>query len=73
MDLGGERAFIFSILRDYAHSRMLLVPDNKIFNLFERHTEVMHGQIDQLTKYNQALTKARDLLLPRLMNGEITV
>ncbi|MBI2778768.1 MAG: restriction endonuclease subunit S [Gammaproteobacteria bacterium] len=59
--------------RDYAHSRTLLVPDDKILTLFEQHTEVMHDQIDRLTKYNQALTKVRDLLLPRLVNGDIVV
>jgi type I restriction enzyme S subunit len=59
--------------RDYAHSRTLLVPDDKILTLFEQHAGVMHDQIDRLTKFNQALTKARDLLLPRLMNGEIAI
>ena len=59
--------------RDYAHSRTLLVPDDKILTLFEQHAGIMHDQIDRLTKYNRFLTKARDLLLPRLMNGAITV
>lgn len=57
--------------RDYAHSRTLLVPDDKILRLFEQHAGVMHDQIDRFKKYSQALTKARDLLLPRLMNGEL--
>ena len=57
--------------RDYAHSRMLLVPDGKIFTLFEQHAGIMQDQIKRLTKYNQSLTQARDLLLPRLMNGEL--
>lgn len=59
--------------RDYAHSRTLLIPYDKILTLFEQHTGVMHDQIDRLMKYNQALIKARDLLLPRLMNGELAV
>jgi len=28
---------------------------------------------DELAKYNESLTQARDLLLPRLMNGEVAV
>jgi type I restriction enzyme S subunit len=59
--------------RDYAHSRLLLVPERKILLLFEQHAEVMHNQIERLTIYNESLTSARDLLLPRLMNGEIAV
>ena len=57
--------------RNFAHSRLLLVPDNKIFSLFEQHTTKIYEQINRLTKYNQTLTQARDLLLPRLMNGKI--
>jgi type I restriction enzyme S subunit len=59
--------------RDYAHSRTMLVPDDKILTLFEQHAVTMHDQIDCLTKYNESLSKVRDLLLPRLMNGEIAV
>ena len=59
--------------RDFAHSRLLLVPDNKILALFEQHATAIYGQINRLTKYNQTLTQARDLLLPRLMNGDITL
>lgn len=58
--------------RDYAHSRTLVVPDDKIFTLFEQHAGIMQDQIERLKKYNQSLTKARDILLPRLMNGEMT-
>ncbi len=59
--------------RDYAHSRTLLAPESKILTLFEQHAAIMHDQIEQLRKYNQSLAKARDLLLPRLMNGEVAV
>ena len=59
--------------RDFAHSRTLLIPDDKILTLFEQHVAVIYDQIDKLTKYNQSLTKARDLLLPRLMNGEVLI
>ncbi|MCP4410016.1 MAG: restriction endonuclease subunit S [Gammaproteobacteria bacterium] len=59
--------------RDYAHSRTLPLPDNKILILFEEHTGIMHDQIERLTKCNQSLTKARDLLLPRLMDGKVAI
>ena len=59
--------------RDFAHSRLLLVPDNKILALFEQHATEIYEQIHRLTKYNQTLTQARDLLLSRLMSGEMAV
>jgi len=59
--------------RNLAHSRTLFIPDDMVLALFEQDIAVIHDQIDQLTKYNEALTQARDLLLPRLMNGEVVV
>lgn len=59
--------------RDFAHSRELLIPNGQVTHLFEKHCEVLNDQIDELTKYNQVLAQARDLLLPRLMNGEVVV
>ena len=59
--------------RDFAHSRPLLVPDNKILALFEKYAASVYGQINRLEKCNQTLAKARALLLPRLMSREISV
>jgi len=59
--------------RDFAHSRSLLIPEPKILRLFEDIASPIHRQIDSLQKYNMALAKARDMLLPRLMNGEIEI
>ena len=59
--------------RDFAHSRLLLVPDNKILALFEQHATAIYEQMNRLEKYSQELAKARDLLLPRLMSGEVAV
>lgn len=59
--------------RDFAHSRKLLVPDPKILNAFEEITQPVHKQITTLGATNESLAEARDLLLPRLMNGEVAV
>jgi type I restriction enzyme S subunit len=59
--------------RNFAHSRSILIPEQKIYRLFEDTVAPMHLQIDLLCKENVALAQARDLLLPRLMNGEIAV
>jgi type I restriction enzyme, S subunit len=37
------------------------------------HNQPLFKQIGNLDQQNQKLAQARDLLLPRLMNGEIAV
>lgn len=59
--------------RDFAHSRKLLTPGSAVLQLFEEKVAPLRAQIESLTKQTSALGKARDLLLPRLMNGEVTV
>lgn len=57
--------------RDYAHSRPVLMPQKSVQQLFDEQAGKIHEQIRVLTKYNRSLSKARDLLLPRLMSGEL--
>ena len=59
--------------RDFAHSREIIFPDNKIFEQFEMNVRPVHSQINNIVQYNETLAKALDLLLPKLMNGEIPV
>lgn len=59
--------------RDFAHSRLVLVPAPKIHRVFEETVAPLHQQIEVLNRQVFALEKARDLLLPRLMNGEVAV
>ncbi len=49
------------------------IPTGPIADLFEEATEPMFEQISRLDQQNENLTRARDLLLPRLMSGEIAV
>ena len=57
--------------RDFAHSRSILVPADNIYRLYEETVDPLHRQMDVLRKSSVALETARDLLLPKLMNGEI--
>lgn len=59
--------------RDFAHSRRILSPKKELVALFEETATPIHDQISILNHHIDALQKARDLLLPRLMNGEIAV
>ena len=49
------------------------VPSNTVANMFDEVIEAMFEQINRLDQQNQKLAEARDLLLPRLVNGEIAV
>ena len=49
------------------------VPPALVAMMFDEVVEPMFEQISRLDQQNQKLAEARDLLLPRLMNGEITV
>jgi type I restriction enzyme S subunit len=59
--------------RDFAYSRPLLVPSKSLLREFLEIVSPIHEQLDKLNEINQRLRAARDLLLPRLMSGEIAV
>lgn len=59
--------------RAMAYSRKLLIPKPSLLEAFLRDVEPLQQQIEKLAKYNNKLAEARDLLLPRLMNGELTL
>ncbi len=50
-----------------------MIPDRSLVGLFEETVEPMFQQVENLLLQNQRLRAARDLLLPRLMSGELTV
>ena len=49
------------------------VPPALIAMLFDEAVEPMFEHVSRLDQQNQKLAQARDLLLPRLMNGEVAV
>lgn len=59
--------------RDFAYSRPLLHPPGTLLRSFRETVEPIHAQLDKLDETNQKLRTARDLLLPRLMSGELAV
>ena len=48
-----------------------VVPDQRMIRDFEEAVAPMFRQVANLMQQNQKLRAARDLLLPRLMSGEI--
>ena len=59
--------------RDFAHSRPILVPSPFVLDLFEEAVMPLYRQLETLEKCNASLAKARDLILPSLMNGDIEI
>ena len=59
--------------RNFAHSRKFLVPSDQVRDAFDDIAKPLHNQISLLQKENESLSRARDLLLPRLMSGELAV
>lgn len=49
----------------------IVVPPGELLSAFERMVTPMSKQVAELSKQNTLLTRARDLLLPRLMDGRI--
>ncbi|WP_137137934.1 restriction endonuclease subunit S [Pseudomonas asiatica] len=59
--------------RDVAYGRTVLIPSSSILESFLNEVQPIRAQIEKLEELNAKLVAARDLLLPRLMNGDIAV
>ena len=57
--------------RKSVHKVEVLIPSHRRMNDFGGFVQPLFDQIDRLTIQSQKLKSARDLLLPRLMSGEI--
>ena len=60
-----------AIVRDTFKQIPFVVPDDKILKAFLEHLSPIIQQIDALSTQSRSLAKARDLLLPKLMSGEL--
>lgn len=59
--------------RKVVHKAEVLLPPAPIMARFESVADDVYRQINTLTAMNEKLRTARDLLLPRLMSGELAV
>lgn len=70
----GDGATQKNLNTDYIGRQILLLPKDKgLLSTFDDITEPIFSQIFTLSEANNKLANARDLLLPRLMNGEVAV
>ena len=66
-------AAVPTLNRNDVHKVDVLCPDKSLIDDFDNQVEPIFQQIEKLIEYNAKLAQARDLLLPKLMSGEITV
>jgi len=57
----------------YLKDQEILIPKDDILKRFNEYASKLLDQISLLRKQNQKLQEARDILLPRLMNGSIQI
>ena len=70
-DLMGSGAIFASITKKDIHNVELLFPPETVARLFLDQAEPIDQQIEVLQTANKHAVEARDLLLPRLMSGEL--
>jgi type I restriction enzyme S subunit len=72
-DIIGTGAIYAATNKKELEGQLLVLPPNALLREFEDQGSQIDRQIENLTAQVDKLAQARDLLLPRLMNGEIAV
>jgi type I restriction enzyme S subunit len=70
--IGGGAIFAAITKKDLHGVELMQAPD-RIAEMFMEHVRPIDIQIENLQQTIDDLIQARNLLLPRLMNGEVTV
>lgn len=66
-------ASVPSLDRKTVHPIQIVIPSAQVQQAFDEIVNPIFAQMDQLTELNNALCGARDLLLPKLMSGQLDV
>jgi type I restriction enzyme S subunit len=66
-------AAVPTLNRNDVHRIDVLIPSYRLIDLFSETVTPFYQQISKFKKYSDKLKEARDLILPRLMNGEIVI
>ena len=70
-DMMGGGVIFAAITKKDLHNVELLLPRDRLIEMFLKHVRPIDRQIELLHKACGNLAEARDILLPRLMNGEV--
>lgn len=66
-------ATVLNLCNDHIYDHKIILPEQSVLNSFEQVITPYISLISNLNKKNENLRKTRDLLLPRLISGEIDV
>lgn len=70
-DMMGNGAIFAAVTKDDMQGIELICPPGQLVDAATKHFEPIHSEIGALTKQIQNLRQTRDLLLPRLLSGEL--
>ncbi len=70
-DMMGNGAIFAAVTKDDMQGIELICPPSPIVVAATKHFEPIHTELDALTKQIANLRKTRDLLLPRLLSGQV--
>lgn len=72
-DTIGNGAIFKSVTKEDMHGIKMLLPSQAVISMFEQHIQPVFSDIEVLIKKNANLRQTRDLLLPKLISGEVDV
>jgi len=72
-DMMGNGAIFASVTKDDMQGIELIAPETSVVDAATKHFEPLHEEIASLSQQIQNLRRTRDLLLPRLLSGQIDV
>lgn len=70
-DMMGNGAIFASVTKDDMQGIELVCPPTAVMEAATRHFEPLHSELATLSQQTQTLRRTRDLLLPRLLSGQI--
>ncbi|HKF36660.1 MAG TPA: restriction endonuclease subunit S [Ktedonobacteraceae bacterium] len=70
-DMIGNGAIFKSVTKEDVYGIKMLQPPQTIISLFEQNVKPIFSNVEVLTTKNSNLCKTRDLLLPKLISGEV--
>ncbi len=73
VDMMGNGAIFAAVTKDDMHNVETLCPPRPIIIEAEEHLMVLHEAVSNLTSRIATLRRTRDLLLPRLLSGQIKI
>jgi type I restriction enzyme, S subunit len=72
-DMMGNGAIFASVTKDDMQGIELVCPTRSVVEAATKHFEPLHSEIATLSQQIQNLRRTRDLLLPRLLSGQVNV